>query len=407
MRVVVAGAGVFGAAAALELRRRGHAVALLDPGPLPHPLAASTDASKIVRLDYGADALTTALMERALPRWRAWNEDLRHAGEPPAFHETGLLVLSGRALEPGTFEGDSFALLTARGHRLLRLDAAALARRHPAFAAGRFADGYWNPQGGWAESGRVSAWLAHRARDAGATLHEGLHACDLLQAGGRVAGLRARDAAGHVRALPADAVVLAAGAWTGTLVPELRADPPPLRVVGQTVLFFRPERPEALRAPALPPFTADIARTGFYGFPALPDGRVKLANHGVGTLLSDADAPRPVDPGFELQAREFLRGALPGLANAPLAESRLCLYCDTPDGHFLVDEHPRLPGLWLAAGGSGHAFKFAPLLGELLADALERKEGSPHAAFLARCRWRAGGAGRGDGARAGGPIPTS
>jgi glycine/D-amino acid oxidase-like deaminating enzyme len=402
MRVAVVGAGVFGAAAALELRRRGHDVALLDPGPLPHPLAASTDASKIVRLDYGADALATGLMERALPRWRAWNEELRRAGEAPVFHETGLLVLSGRPLAPGTFEGDSFALLTARGHRLERLDAAALAARHPAFAADRFPDGYWNPQGGWAESGRVTAWLARRARDAGAALLEGLQVRELLRRDGRVAGLRALDAAGAMRALPADAVVLAAGAWSGTLLPELREDPPPLRVVGQTVLFFRPERPEALRAPALPPFTADIAATGFYGFPALPDGRVKLANHGAGSSLPDADAPRTVDPGFEATARAFLRDALPVLEDAPLAESRLCLYCDTPDGHFLIDEHPRLPGLWLATGGSGHAFKFAPVLGELLADGMERREGAPQAEFLARCGWREAGAGRGDCARAGG-----
>lgn len=400
MRVAIAGAGVFGAAAALELRRRGHAVALLDPGPLPHPLAASTDASKIVRLDYGADVLATALMERALPLWRAWNADLRRAGEAPAFHESGLLVLSGRPLVPGSFEGDSFALLAARGHRLERLDAAALATRHPAFAAGRFPDGYWNPQGGWAESGRVTAWLARRAHDAGAVLLTAAQACGLLRSGDRVAGLRASGADGRVREVAADAVVLAAGAWSASLLPELRADPPPLRVVGQTVLFFRPERPQDLRAPALPPFTADIAATGFYGFPALPDGRVKLANHGAGTPLPDADAPRPVDPAAEGAARAFLRGALPALAHAPLAESRLCLYCDTPDGHFLLDEHPRLPGLWLATGGSGHAFKFAPVLGELLADALERREGSPHAEFLARCRWRAQGLGRGDSARA-------
>jgi len=401
MRVVIAGAGVFGAAAALELGRRGHDVALLDPGPLPHPLAASTDASKIVRLDYGDDALATALMERALPRWRAWNEALRAAGEPPAFHEDGLLVLAGEPLRPGSFEGDSHALLTARGHRLLRLDPAALARRHPAFAPGRFPDGYWNPQGGWAESGRVTAWLARGARAAGATLLEGWTAVGLGRAAGRVTGLRARDAAGAVRELPADAVVLAAGAWTGTLLPELRDDPPPLRVTGQTVLFFGTARPPELCAPALVPFTADIARRGFYGFPALPDGRVKLAHHGRGTPLADAGGARPVDPGFEAQARGFLREVLPALAGAPLVESRLCLYCDTPDGHFLLDQHPRLPGLWLAAGGSGHAFKFAPLLGELLADALLGAPDSPHAEFLARCRWRRGAAGPGDRARSG------
>src|SRR6185437_9008873 len=85
--VAVVGAGIFGVTAALALRRRGHTVSLFDPGPLPHPLAESTDISKIVRLDYGPDDVYLALMESALEGWRRWNEDL---GEP-LFHEVGVL----------------------------------------------------------------------------------------------------------------------------------------------------------------------------------------------------------------------------------------------------------------------------------------------------------------------------
>src|SRR5579859_8186850 len=83
-RVLVVGAGIFGVTAAIELRRRANEVTLVDPGPVPHPLAASTDISKIVRLDYGADEAYTAWMERALERWRAWNADLGKT----LFHET-------------------------------------------------------------------------------------------------------------------------------------------------------------------------------------------------------------------------------------------------------------------------------------------------------------------------------
>ena len=401
MRIAVAGAGVFGATTALELRRRGHAVVLLDPGPLPRPEAASTDASKMVRLDYGADATYVALMELALPRWRAWNEAWRRAGLPALFHEDGLLVLSRAPLAPGTFEGDSHALLTARGHALQRLSPATLAARHPAFAAGRFADGYFNPQGGWAQSGAVTAWLADAARAAGVDVRAGFAASGLQQRGGRVEGLLARDAQGRIHELPAERVVLAAGAWSAAGLPELREDPPPVRLVAQPLVYLRPAHPERFAAPELPPFTADIARTGYYGFPALPDGRVKIGNHGAGEAVPDADVPRTAPPAAVERFREFLGAHLPGLADAPLVEARLCLYTDTPDGHFVIDEHPRLPGLWIASGGSGHAFKFAPVLGELVADALERCADSPHAAALARCRWRTAAGARGDAARAG------
>jgi glycine/D-amino acid oxidase-like deaminating enzyme len=88
-RILVAGAGVFGVTAAIELRKRGHAVQLADPGPLPHPLAASSDISKVVRLEYGDDEAYTALAENAIEGWRRWNRDLGVA----LYHQTGLLLL--------------------------------------------------------------------------------------------------------------------------------------------------------------------------------------------------------------------------------------------------------------------------------------------------------------------------
>src|SRR5512134_1702679 len=97
---IVIGAGIFGVTGALALRRRGHVVHLLDPGPLPHPLAASTDISKVVRLDYGPDDDYLAVMETALARWRAWNADWPE----PLFHETGVLFLTRAPMAAGGFE---------------------------------------------------------------------------------------------------------------------------------------------------------------------------------------------------------------------------------------------------------------------------------------------------------------
>src|SRR3954470_528953 len=111
MDVIIAGGGVFGVTAALELRKRGHEVRLVEPGPLPHPLAASTDISKVVRLEYGPDQDYTALAEQALEGGRRWNRDLA-----PLFHETGVLFLRRTPLVPGTLEQDSFDTVTRRGH---------------------------------------------------------------------------------------------------------------------------------------------------------------------------------------------------------------------------------------------------------------------------------------------------
>lgn len=357
--ILVVGAGVFGVTAALALRRRGRAVTLLDPGPLPHPLAASTDLSKVVRVDYGDDETYTALAERALEGFRAWNASLSR----PLFHETGALFLTRAPMRPGGFEHDSHALLTRRGHALERMDVAALRARFPAFGAGDFVDGYYNPHGGWVESGALVAELARVAGDEGVALAIGARAREIVVAGGRARGVMLTDG----RTLAADAVVVTGGAWTPSLLPRLA---PLLRPVGQPVFHLAPAELAAFDARTFPVFGADIAVTGYYGFPAT-SGVVKIANHGPGREMHPESPEREVTDEETRELRAFLANALPVLASAPIARTRVCLYCDTSDHHFLIDEDPEHRGLVVAAGGSGHAFKFAPLLGGWIADALD------------------------------------
>ena len=370
-RIVVAGGGVFGLTAALSLRRRGWQVELFDPGPIPHPLAASTDASKAVRADYGADEGYTALAEHALAGWRAWNA----AWGEPLFHETGCAFLSRAPLAAGGFEADSFALLTRRGHAPERLDAGEIARRFPAFRPGAFVDGYYNPTGGWAESARVVERLAAEARAEGVAVRAGAPVREIALEGDRAVGLRI--GAGEVAR--ADVVLIAAGSWTPALVPALA---PHLHAVGQPIFHLAPADPAPYQR--LPMFGADIARTGWYGFPAMTGGTVKVANHGVGRRVDPADQDRTVPEPMERALCAFLADALPGLAGAPIVHRRLCAYSDSRDGDFWIAPDPTHPGLVVAAGGSGHAFKFAPVLGGLVADAVEGRASR----WSPRFRWR-------------------
>ena len=357
--ILVVGAGIFGVAAALELRRRGHDVRLIDPGPLPHPDAASTDVSKVIRMDYGADAFYVELMEEAFKGWDAWNR----AWDPPLYHETGFLIMTREEMRPGTFEHDSYALLRKRGHALSRIDARELKERFGAWNAAGYPDGYLNPRAGWAESGRVVARLIEEGRAAGVRLMEGRGMAGLIEKRGRVGGIV--DTLGEVH--EADFVVAAMGAWTPRLLPHLASV---MSVVGQPVFHFLPADPSPFRAEVFPTWAADISRTGWYGFPALPDGRTKVANHGPGRPV-DPSGPRDVLDSDEAAFRAFLAGTFPALAEAPVVAKRLCLYCDAWDGDFYIDHDPAHPGLVLATGGSGHGFKFAPVLGRIIADVLE------------------------------------
>ena len=368
MSVVVAGGGVFGLTTALALRARRLAVTVVDPGPIPHPLAESTDISKAVRIDYGADEDFTALGERGLDGWRRWNA----AGPRPLFHETGVTFLARAPLQPGGFEYESHALLVRRGHAVERLDAAAIARRFPAYRPGVYVDGYYNPVGGWAEAAAVVARLADQARAAGVEVRTGT-----------VERVEDRGVIVDGGALAADHVVLCAGSWVPVIVPELAGV---LRAVGQPVFHLRPADPTLFAAARFPVFGADITRTGYYGFPADADGIVKIANHGIGIALAAGAvaSERAVTAAQETAMRAMVAESFPALAGAPIVGRRICVYCDTADGDFWIARHPERPHVTVATGGSGHAFKFAPVLGELIAAIAL---GEPHP-LAHRFRWR-------------------
>jgi glycine/D-amino acid oxidase-like deaminating enzyme len=223
------------------------------------------------------------------------------------------------------------------------------------------------------------AQLLDEARAAGVVLQPGRRAATLIERDACIVGI----VDGEGEPLAADAVVVAAGSWTQHLLPWLDDQ---LRSVGQPVFHLRPRDPAPYRAERFPVFGADIARTGYYGFCANADGIVKIANHGVGRAMHPESPARAVTADEEAALRAFLGDTLPSLAAAPIVHTRVCVYGDTADEHFLIAADPDRAGLVVAAGGSGHGFKFAPVLGDLIADAVEGRE-EP---LLRKFRWRPG-----------------
>jgi glycine/D-amino acid oxidase-like deaminating enzyme len=356
---LIVGAGAFGLTTAGELRRRRWTVTVLDAGPVPRPEAASTDVSKIVRMDYGGDLLYTTMGEAAMLGWDEWNE----RWSPRLYHQDGFVLLATEPMQPGGFEYESYSLLARRGHPVTRLSDLDRSASLPEWPQSRYPDGYFNPRAGWAESGRVVERLLHEARGLGARVLTETAFAALIDSGGRVRGVRTAAGEDH----EADVVIMASGAWTPTLLPHLGDV---MWATAQPVIHVDAGPDDRWRAPKFPVWAADIARTGWYGFPALLGGALKIANHGAGRPVNP-DTPRVVLPSEEARLREFLRDSLPALAGAPIVHRRSCLYCDTFDGDFWIDHDPERPGLVVAAGDSGHGFKFAPIIGALIADVVE------------------------------------
>ena len=371
--IAIVGAGIYGVTAAIELRKRGCEVTLLDPGPLPHPLAASTDISKAVRSAYGPDEDYTALAERATTRWRDWNQELDHE----LYHEAGMMFLRTKPMQPGDFEYESLKVSERRGNRLQRVTPPWLREHFPAWNADLYQDGTFEREAGFAESGRVISVLATHAKSLGVRLGEGKRFLRLDETNNRVRGVVLEND----ERLAADRVLITTGAWTPYLLPFTREF---FRASGQPVFHLKPSRPELFVPECFPVFGADIALTGYYGFPLNREGIVKIANHGPGREMTPDSPQRVVTEEEEQALRQFLSGNLPDLVDAPIVYSRICLYCDTRDGDFWIAPDPERPGLVLATGDSGHGFKFAPVLGEIIADAVQEKENP----LLKKFRWR-------------------
>ena len=226
------------------------------------------------------------------------------------------------------------------------------------------------------QANRRSGEIIEEARGLGVRVAEDTPFARLIEIGGRVHGVQARDGQDH----RADLTIIATGAWTPALLPHLGDV---MWTTAQPVIHVDAGPDGRWRVPAFPVWAADIARTGWYGFPALASGAMKIGHHGSGRRL-DPDGARGVLPAEEARVHTFLRDNLPALAGAPIVHRRLCLYCDTFDGDFWIDHDPDRPGLVAAAGDSGHGFKFAPILGGLIADVVEGKRNE----WARRFAWR-------------------
>jgi glycine/D-amino acid oxidase-like deaminating enzyme len=376
---LVVGAGIFGLSSAIALRQRGHRVTLLNPGQIPHPLAASTDISKIVRMEYGTDREYMDMAEQAMEGWRDWNDLF---GET-LYHEVGFWLACRKSMAHPSqaFEQASYENLLAKGYQPQRLpeaEGAPVSDRFPAFADGVYRDGFFQPQAGYAEASKTLVTLAKYARQLGVTVQEGQRVVEILKTQNRARGVKTEVGA----VFEAGQVVICAGNFSPFLIPELK---PYFRITGHPVFHLRPSEPELFKQNQFPVFGADIANTGWYGFPLHPSEKVvKIANHGTGLELDPALDERLVYPADEAKLRAFLRESLPALADDPIVYTRRCLYTDTLDGHFWISPHPEIKGLTIGTGGSGHGLKMGPVIGEMIATTAE---GGRHR-WSARYRWR-------------------
>jgi sarcosine oxidase len=352
MRVVVVGAGVMGAWTALWLRRAGHAVTLVDRHGAGNRVGSSGDESRITRSSHGPDRHYPAWQRRALAAWR----DLQRAAGAPLFVESGVLWLASDAQ---TFEAESLDSLTALGIPVERWSHDDLATRVPVMDPSGVPWALFEPEAGVLLARRaVVATLGRLEAEGG----------DVIV--GRVAepeigrGSLDRVTLEDGRELNADAFVFTCGPWLPELFPEaLGGLIVPHR---QDVMHFAvPEGDARYGAESLPVWI-DFEGS-FYGFPSLDGVGLKACPDWLGPIERPDDSAREVADASIEASRSVLQTRFPALAEQPVVRTWTCFYEVTPDAHFVIDRHPDLENAWIAGGGTGHAFKHGPVIGEYLA----------------------------------------
>ena len=352
--VIVVGGGAMGSAAAWRLARQGHRVRLFEQFALGHAKGSSHGPSRMIRLAY--DESEYVHLGRAA--FRLW-EDLQQESGAELLRMTG-------GVDVGT--PDALALEgVARTYESLgmpyeRLDRDELHRRYPRITLPEGTIGLYQRDYGILAASRCVAALAARAAAAGAELHDEEPVLGIIPDGD---GVAVRTARGTHRA---GRVVLAAGSWMKPLLAPLGIDLP-LTVLQEQLAFFRVRDPEAHRPDRLPLLIHRYPGTTSLGslFPIYDHEGVKVMVDRIGPVVDPANPGRTIDPAILERQREYAMALLPAVTGEVL-ETTSCRYTMTPDEDFIIDLHPEHRQLMIASPCSGHGFKFAPVIGQILAD---------------------------------------
>jgi len=366
---IVAGLGAHGSAAAYHLAKRGQSVLGFDRFARGHTLASFGGLSRIIRLSYYEHASYVPLLKRA---WELWRELERDSGE------TLLTQTGGLYLGPPDGELVSGSLASARTHDLAHevLDNAELRRRYPVFDSGRDWVGVFDAQAGWLAPERSVETHLRLAERRGATLRFA-EPIERWERDGE--GVRVTSAQGSYRARR---LVIAAGSWLSRLLPQLA---PHLWVERNTLFWFEP-RGELDAFAKLPVYIVEDTDRFYYGFPYDPNSGLKMAGLHFGDRVDPDTVDRAPSASDEERARAWLRRRMP-LANGERRRAQVCLYTNSPDGHFIID---RDGPVTYASACSGHGFKFASAVGEILADLAISGRSSLDIGFLASDRLASG-----------------
>lgn len=363
-RVVVVGAGAFGAWTARHLLHCGAEVFLVDPWGPGNSRSSSGGETRVIRHLHPYDDFLTGWAVDAMRQW----QEVGQTCDTPLFERRGLLWLvaedNDEPLE------SALAILKARGIPFDRLGGEDVRHRYPQICCDDVRWAAVDHGAGVLSARRACREIVRAAVADGAEL---IRASALP---GQITGNRLDSVVLHSGIeLRADHFVFCGGPWSAQLFPDLTADL--IRVTRQEVLYFGTPADSELFCDSVMPVWASQQDRFWYGIPGNDYRGFKVADDSPGPAADPTLEDRCVAPETVRRYREFLSRRFPALANAPLVESRVCQYTRTDNGDFLIDQHPYLENVRLACAGNGHGFKHSPVIGETVAKSVMQNAALP------------------------------
>ena len=359
LHVAVIGAGAFGGWTALHLQERGARVTLLDAWGPGNSRASSGGETRVMRGTYGPDQPYTQMAARALKLWQKYERRWRRR----FLHRTGVLWMA--PAHDDAFERGSLKSLRSAKIKFQELSSPQLRKRWPQINFEAIEWGIFEPECGYLDA-RASCQAVVEAFIAAGGKYQQLA---VVANGLEDAPLRGIALSDGSR-LKADYYVFACGPWLGKIFPKTVGDL--VHPTKQDIFFFGTPPGDDRFSDRHLPVWGDHCGRFRYGIPGAlsADARrgFKIADDTRGPAFDPTSGERVIDPETLRDIREYVAFRFPALKDAPLLETRVCQYEQTPDGHFIIDHHPAQDNVWIAGGGSGHGFKHGPAVGEMMAE---------------------------------------
>jgi sarcosine oxidase len=350
--VIVIGVGGMGSATVYQLAKRGSKVLALEQHNIPHALGASHGINRMIRLAYAEDPRYVPMVRRSYRLWRDLGRTVK---------ERLLFITGGIDAGPEDSWIVRGSLKACAKHKLKHeiLTAIELHKRFPGFRLPKTMVAVYQPQAGFVLSERSIVAHVSLALDLGAEIHAREQVLDWEVQRGTV---KVRTDRGSYRA---GRLIITAGPWAADVVKRLRGVVRPER---QVLIWVQPKRPERFRMGAFPVFYMQDGDEKFYGLPiySIPGFKFGKYNH-----LKEQVDPNTMDRECHSKDEQVLREAIRKYfpdADGPTIAMKTCLFSNTSDENFILDLHPDFPEVSIAAGFSGHGFKFCPVVGEIMAD---------------------------------------